>query len=88
MAIFKYQPMLPLAEESTAYRLITKDFVSSFESMGRSFVKVEPEAIRLLTYEAMRDIAHLLRASHLAQLNAICTIQRQVPMTSSLLWIC
>ncbi len=63
---------MPLAVESTSYRLITKDYVSSFEAMGESFVKVEPEAIRLLTYEAMRDIAHLLRSSHLAQLSAIC----------------
>ncbi len=64
--------MLPLGEDSTQYRQITSDFVSPFEALSKPFVKVEPEALRLLTYEAMRDIAHLLRASHLAQLRAIC----------------
>jgi len=34
-------------------------------------VSVEPEALTLLTREAMRDIAHLLRPGHLAQLRAI-----------------
>jgi fumarate hydratase class I len=73
MATFTYQPMLPLGEDSTEYRLITKDFVTPVEALGKTFMKVEPEALRLLTYQAMRDVAHLLRASHLAQLRAICS---------------
>jgi len=44
MATFTYQPMLPLAEDSTAYRLITRDFVTPVEALGKSFVKVETEA--------------------------------------------
>lgn len=72
MANFVYQPMLPLGDDLTEYRLVTKDYVSCVEALGQTFVKVEPEALRKLTYEAMRDIAHLLRASHLAQLREIC----------------
>jgi len=38
---------------------------------GRPFLKVEPEALRLLAATAMRDIAHLLRPAHLQQLSNI-----------------
>ncbi len=68
MSTFAYQDMLPLGEDTTPYRLLTKDFVSTFEAAGRTFLKVEPEALTLLTREAMRDIAHLLRPGHLQQL--------------------
>src|ERR1700761_4313868 len=39
--------------------------------LGRSFLTVEPEALTLLSRTAFRDIAHLLRPSHLKQLRAI-----------------
>src|SRR6202000_809385 len=35
------------------------------------FLEVAPEALTLLTRQAMRDISHLLRPGHLAQLRAI-----------------
>ena len=73
MATFTYEPIIQLGDDSTAYRLVTDKYISSFEAMGKTFLRVEPEALRLLTYEAMRDIAHLLRASHLQQLSTICT---------------
>jgi len=38
---------------------------------GRQFLTVAPEVITELTAEAMHDIAHFLRPSHLAQLRAI-----------------
>jgi fumarate hydratase class I len=63
--------MLPLGEDTTSYRLLTQDFVSTFEAGGKAFLKVEPEALTLLTREAMRDIAHLLRPGHLQQLGNI-----------------
>ncbi len=68
MSDFQYQDILPLAKDETAYRLVTKDHVSTFEAAGKTFLKVDPEGLTLLTREAMRDIAHLLRPSHLAQL--------------------
>ncbi len=71
MTDFAFQDLLPLGADPTAYRLLTTDHVSSFEALGRSFLRVEPEALTLLTREAMRDIAHLLRPSHLAQLARI-----------------
>ncbi len=68
MPDFQFQEMLPLGKDETPYRLLTKDHVSTFTADGKLFVKVESEALRLLTREAMRDIAHLLRPGHLAQL--------------------
>lgn len=71
MPEFKFQPMLPLAHDHTPYRLLTKEYVSTVEALGQTFLKIEPEALTLLTREAMRDIAFLLRPGHLAQLRAI-----------------
>ncbi len=72
MAEFVYTPLLPKAPDtSTQYRLLTSDYVSTITLGNRQFLQVDPEALRLLTSEAMRDIAHLLRPGHLAQLAAI-----------------
>ncbi len=68
---FQFQDMLPLGADETPYRLLTKDHVSTVSAAGRTFVQVEPEALTLLTSQAMRDIAHLLRPAHLAQLARI-----------------
>ena len=71
MADFAYSPILPLGEDTTDYRLLTTDGVSTVEAAGRTFLQVEPEVLTMLTAEAMRDIAHLLRPAHLAQLASI-----------------
>ncbi len=63
--------MLPLGPDQTPYRLLTTEGISTFEAGGRRFLQVEPEVLTLLTREAMRDIAHLLRPSHLQQLRDI-----------------
>jgi fumarate hydratase class I len=68
MPDFQFQEMLPLGRDETSYRLVTKDHVSTFDAVGKRFVKVEGEGLRALTREAMRDIAHLLRPGHLSQL--------------------
>jgi fumarate hydratase, class I len=71
MPEFQHQPMLPLGADTTPYRLLTRDYVSTFSAEGRTFLKVDPLALTLLTREAFRDIAFLLRPGHLAQLRAI-----------------
>src|SRR6185436_10140525 len=71
MTDFAFQDLLPLGADETPYRLLTADHVSTFEAAGKTFLKVDPEALTLLTREAMRDIAHLLRPGHLAQLARI-----------------
>lgn len=71
MPEFSYTDLLPLGEDTTPYRLITSEGVSTFEADGRTFLKVEPEALRTLAAEAMHDISHYLRPAHLAQLRRI-----------------
>lgn len=71
MSDFQFQDILPLGKDETPYRLLTSDHVSTFEAAGRTFLRVEPQALTLLTREAMRDIAHFLRPGHLAQLSSI-----------------
>src|SRR6201991_3123781 len=71
MPEFDYTDLLPLGADETEYRLITSEGVRKVEAAGRTFLEVEPEALRLLTETAIHDISHFLRASHLAQLRKI-----------------
>ena len=71
MAEFTYSDLLPAAETETPYRLLSRDGVRTFEAGGRTFLQVDPEALRLLAYEAIHDIQHFLRPGHLAQLRRI-----------------
>ena len=72
MPTFAFQDILDIGHhEDTPYKLLTTDHVSTFEARGRSFLEVGPDALTLLAKTAMRDIAHLLRPGHLAQLRSI-----------------
>ena len=71
MVELAYSDLLPVGADTTEYRLISTEGVSTFEADGRTFLKVEPSAIRLLTRAAMNDIAHYLRTEHLEQLASI-----------------
>lgn len=58
--------------ETPYYRLDdASQYVSTINLGGQEFLKVEPEALRILAATAMRDIAHLLRPGHLQQLRNI-----------------
>ena len=71
MADFSYADMLPLGPDTTPYRHITSDGIRVVDGADRQFLQVEPEVLRVLTFEAIRDISHLLRPGHLAQLKGI-----------------
>ncbi|NUR58668.1 MAG: fumarate hydratase [Catenulispora sp.] len=71
MPDFEYADLLPAGPDETPYRLLTAEGVSTIEAGGRTFLQVEPEALRLLTETAMHDIAHYLRPGHLQQLRNI-----------------
>ena len=71
MTDFAYSDLLPLGPDTTEYRLVSGEGVSTFSAAGRTFLKVEPEALTRLTAEAMHDIAHYLRTEHLEQLRSI-----------------
>ncbi|MCW2605994.1 MAG: fumarate hydratase [Frankiales bacterium] len=63
--------LLPLGKDETPYRLLTSSGVTVSQALGREFLQVEPEALQLLARTAVRDISHLLRPGHLAQLRRI-----------------
>src|SRR5487761_1541093 len=71
MAEFSYADLLPLGHDETTYRKIAEGGVEGRQAFGRSFLSVDPEALTLLSRTAFRDIAHLLRPSHLKQLRTI-----------------
>jgi fumarate hydratase class I len=71
MAEFSYTDLLPLTGDDTTYRKISDGGVETTHSFGRNFLNVDPGALTLLSQTAFRDIAHLLRPSHLRQLRSI-----------------
>ncbi len=71
MTDFAYSEMLPLTDDTTPYRLVTTEGVGEVTVGDRTFLTVAPEALRILAFEALKDISHLLRPGHLAQLRRI-----------------
>jgi fumarate hydratase class I len=68
---FAHTELLPLGKDDTEYRLVTRDGVSVTKTEVGEFLRVDSAAITRLTAEAMHDIAHYLRSSHLEQLAKI-----------------
>ncbi|MSV65506.1 MAG: fumarate hydratase, partial [Actinobacteria bacterium] len=68
---FTYEDLLPIGPDTTQYRKISSDGVSTFTAEGMEFLKVSPEAIANLTEVAIHDISHYLRSEHLQQLQNI-----------------
>lgn len=71
MADFYYTDPYPLGEDTTEYRLLTRDHISLSEFEEKPVLKVTPEALTLLAQTAIKDVSHLYRASHLQQLRDI-----------------
>ncbi|GAB6909274.1 fumarate hydratase (fumarase A), aerobic Class I [Desulfosarcina cetonica] len=71
MVEFKYADLLPLGDDDTPYRQLTTEHVSTAAFEGRTVLKVAPEGLTLLAETAFRDVSHLLRPGHLAQLEKI-----------------
>jgi len=68
---FHYQDMLPTKDANPEWRLITSDGISTTQVGDRTFLQIDPEVLKLVAYEAIHDISHMLRTSHLTQLRAI-----------------
>ena len=69
---FTHQPLFELPhEDDTPYRKLTGDHVGAARFQGRELLTVAPEGLSLLAAEAIRDVSHLFRPGHLAQLRAI-----------------
>src|SRR2546425_13367690 len=68
MVEFRYEEIFEHGPDTTEYRKLTSDYVSTTTFEGQGIVKIAPEALTLLAREAMDDVAHLLRPGHLRQL--------------------
>ena len=68
---FLYAPMFPLGPDATPWRKLEVAGVTTTTCDGRTIVKIAPEALTELAFQAFRDVSHLLRPGHLAQLRNI-----------------
>ena len=71
MTSFNYTEILPLAENPTEFRLVTTEGISTTTIGDRTFLNIEPSVLEKVAYEAIHDISHYLRTSHLEQLRSI-----------------
>ncbi|MFI3259972.1 MAG: fumarate hydratase [Rikenellaceae bacterium] len=71
MSEFIYSEPLPMGEDKTQYRLLTKDYVKVVECDGRKILKVDPKGLELLSKEAYSDVSFYLRSAHLQKLSNI-----------------
>jgi len=71
MPEFSYQDPFPLGKDTTKYRLLSKEYVSTTKFDGKEILKVDPEGLAFLSHQALRDVSFLLRPEHLEQVAAI-----------------
>ena len=71
MTEFLYQDPFPLGDDTTEYRLLTKDYISTGSFADKQITIIDPEGLTLLAEEAFRDVSHLFRTSHIKQLQKI-----------------
>ena len=68
---FRYSPMFPLGADTTPWRKLPIDGISTMQVDGKTVLKVKPAALEALAFQACKDVSHLLRPAHLAQLAKI-----------------
>ena len=65
---FSYSDLLPIGADTTKYRKIGSEGVSTIKLGDKEFLQIEPIALEKLTETALHDISHYLRPTHLQQL--------------------
>jgi len=68
---FQFSTMFPLGPDTTPWRKLQIEGVATATVDGRTILKIAPETLTELAFQAFRDVSHLLRPAHLAQLRAI-----------------
>ena len=71
MPEFRFQEMFPHGDDTTPYRRIDGSFVSTDTLRGERVLLVDGSGLTRLAAEAIRDVSHLFRPGHLAQLRRI-----------------
>ena len=70
-ANFLYSPMFPLGPDPTPWRKLDIEGIATSTCDGQTVLRVKPEALSALAFQAFHDVSHLLRPAHLASLKAI-----------------
>ncbi|MCO4760100.1 MAG: fumarate hydratase [Myxococcales bacterium] len=69
---FVYEPLFQIGHhDDVPMRHVGSEGVETVSLAGETFLKVSPEAISQLAFEAMGDVSFLLRPKHLEQLSGI-----------------
>ena len=71
MAEFHFQAMFPHGADTTPYRQLDGAWVGLDTFRGEPILTVDAAALTALAYQAVRDVSHLFRPGHLAQLRTI-----------------
>jgi len=71
MTEFSFQPLFELGSDDAAYRKLTADHVGTARFGAREILTVESAGLERLAAEAVRDVSHLFRPGHLAQVRSI-----------------
>src|ERR1043165_2143539 len=71
MPDFRYQAMFSHGADTTPYRKLDGDWVGFDTFRGARVLTVDAAALPRLAFEAVRDVSHLFRPGHLAQLRTI-----------------
>jgi len=68
---FLYAPMFPLGPTATEWKTLDLPGLSTAACDAQTVLRIDPETLSELAFLAFRDVSHLLRPGHLAQLRAI-----------------
>ncbi|MBN8872751.1 MAG: fumarate hydratase [Rhodospirillales bacterium] len=68
---FLYAPMFPLGPDQTPWKKLPLAGVRTATCDGQTVLRIAPEALSELAFQAFHDVSHLLRPAHLRQLRAI-----------------
>src|SRR5689334_22618646 len=71
MPEFRYQETFPHGADSTPYRRLDGAWVGEDTFRGQRVLTIDAAALTRLAFDAIRDISHLFRPGHLAQLRKI-----------------
>ena len=71
MPAFAFQEMFPHGVDTTPYRRLDGDWVGTDTLRGERVLTVAADGLTRLAAEAVRDVSHLFRPGHLAQLRTI-----------------
>lgn len=71
MSQFVHHPLFSSGDDTTPYKKLTDEYVSTLHVEGRTILKVDSRAITQVVRDGLGDCSHLYRPAHLAQLRLI-----------------